>query len=598
MRFSQVGAAPDFGHPGEGHSWMHDVQRFHPIHSGQGDGATRKKELQKMQVACRSVRVAWTALFLATLICLIAGQQPSDIQNLVTRGNLGGMNWPNFSDYRTLLDKFYETTGYAPAWVQGGQPIPQALALIEVFRKADKKGLDPDDYDASSWDERIHALRGSSSGRAVAFFDVALTICTMRYVAALHIGRISPQHFKFGLRVEQKKLDLAQFLRDRVMTASNLGAVLDALEPPFGGYRRTEQALAHYIELTRIDDGANLPAVAKAVNPGQMYSGLRRLVRLLRLVGDLPADANLTGDSSTYGGPLVDAVKRFQRRHGLDDDGRLGPATIKQLNVPLQDRVRQLQLTLERWRWLPTEFSAPPIVVNIPDFRLRVLDENNKVAMDMRVVVGKAMRKQTPIFTRDMTYVVLRPYWNVPPGILRNEIVPAIQRDRGYLARENYEVTTHDGKVVTSGEVSDEVLTQLRAGMLTVRQKPGPTNALGLVKLIFPNEHNVYLHGTPSEVLFSRTRRDFSHGCIRVEKPAELAAWALRNNPGWTLERLRLEMQSGKDDVTVSLVKRVPVFIVYGTALTYENGEVHFSDDIYGHDAKLATALAKGYPYP
>jgi murein L,D-transpeptidase YcbB/YkuD len=398
--------------------------------------------------------------------------------------------------------------------------------------------------------------------------------------------------------MEQEKLDLPQFLRDQVMTTSNLDAVLNALEPPFGGYRRTEQSLAHYIELARIDHGESLPAVTKPVHPGQSYSGVPRLVRLLRLVGDLPADAKLTGDSSAYGGPLVDAVKRFQRRHGLDDDGRLGPATIRQLNVPLHDRVRQLQLTLERWRWLPAEFSAPPIIVNIPDFRLRVLDENNKVAMDMRVIVGQAMRTQTPIFTRDMTYVVLRPYWNVPPGVLRNEILPAIQRDSGYLAHDRYEVTTHKGRVVTSGEVSGEVLAQLRAGTLTVRQKPGPTNALGLVKLIFPNEHNVYLHGTPSQLLFSHSRRDFSHGCIRVEKPAELAAWVLRNNPGWTLEPVRQEMHSGKDDVTVNLVKRMPVFIVYGTALTYETGEVHFSDDIYGHDGTLAAMLAKGYPYP
>jgi murein L,D-transpeptidase YcbB/YkuD len=235
--------------------------------------------------------------------------------------------------------------------------------------------------------------------------------------------------------------------------------------------------------------------------------------------------------------------------------------------------------------------------VNIPDFRLRVLDESNKVAMDMRVIVGKGMRTQTPVFTREMTYVVLRPYWNVPPSILRSEIVPAIQRDRGYIARKNYEVTTNDGKAVTSGEISDEVLAQLRAGKLTVRQKPGPRNALGLVKLIFPNEFNVYLHSTPAPDLFSRSRRDFSHGCIRVEKPVELAAWALRNNPGWALEKVQQGMQSGKDNVQVSLVKRVPVFIVYGTALAYENGDVHFNDDIYGHDARLAVALAKGYPY-
>jgi murein L,D-transpeptidase YcbB/YkuD len=382
------------------------------------------------------------------------------------------------------------------------------------------------------------------------------------------------------------------------MTTSNPQAVLDQVEPPFGGYRRTEQALVRYIELARNDDGEKLPDVTKPIDPGKPYAGVPRLTRLLRLVGDLPADVTLPSDSQTYGGPLVDAVKRFQRRHGLDDDGRLGPTTIKQMNVPLQDRVRQLQLTLERWRWLPTEFSTPPIIVNIPDFRLRTLDENNKVTMEMRVVVGKAMRTQTPVFTRDMTYVVLRPYWNVPPSILRSEIVPALQRDRSYVARKKFEVVTYDGKVVTDGDVSDEVLAQLRAGKLTVRQKPGPTNALGLVKLMFPNEYNVYLHSTPSQELFSRSRRDFSHGCIRVEKPAELAAWALRNNPGWTLERVQQGMQSGKDDATVSLVKKIPVLIVYGTALAYENGEVHFSDDIYGHDATLAAALAKGYPYP
>jgi murein L,D-transpeptidase YcbB/YkuD len=544
------------------------------------------------------MRFGWgPALLVVSLACFSAGQQP-DIRNLVMSGNLEGMRWPNFSDYRPWLQKFYEPTGYAPAWIQGARLGPQALSLIELFRNAGKKGLDPQDYDASRWEERIRALQGSSSGPAVARFDVALTVCTMRYVSDLRIGRINPQHFKFGLSVEQKKYDLAQFLRNRIMTTSNLQAVLDEVEPPFAGYRRTEQALTRYIELARTDDGERLPAVTKPIGPGQSYAGVPRLARLLRLVGDLPTDAALPGDDQTYGGPLVDAVRRFQRRHGLDDDGRLGSTTIKQLNVPLQDRVLQLQLTLERWRWVPAGFSAPPIIVNIPDFRLRALDENNNVAIDMRVVVGKAMRTQTPVFTRDMTYVVLRPYWNVPPSILRSEIIPAIQRDRGYIARKNYEVTTHDGKVVTSGNVPDDVLEDLRLGKLAVRQKPGPSNALGLVKLIFPNEHNVYLHSTPSQELFSRSRRDFSHGCIRVEKPAELAAWALRNNPGWTLERVQQEMQNGKDDVTINLVKRVPVFIVYGTALAYDNGEVHFIDDIYGHDAKLAAALAKGYPYP
>ena len=551
-----------------------------------------------MQITSNRMRIAWGIALLATCFACPGIGQQVDIKNLVTSGQMESMRWPNFVDYRSWLQKFYEPAGFAPAWMVGSQPAPVALSLIELFRNAGAKGLNPEDYDSSRWNDRIQTLNGASPGSAVARFDVAMTVCTMRYVSDLRIGRINPQHFNYGLSVEGKKYDLAQFVRGQVIPSSNLKETLDGIEPPFAGYRRSEQALARYVEIARMDDGEKLPAASKPIEPGQPYAGVPRLTRLLRLVGDLPEDAVQSRDAGIYGGALVDAAKRYQRRHGLEEDGRLGAGTIKQLNVPLAGRVRQLQLTLERWRWLPAEYSAPPIIVNIPDFRLRALDENNNVALDMRVVVGKAMRTQTPVFSRDMTYVVLRPYWNIPPSILRGEIIPAIQRDRGYIARKNFEVTTHDGKTVTSGVISDDVLAQLRAGKLMVRQKAGPTNSLGLVKLIFPNENNVYLHSTPSQNLFSRSRRDFSHGCIRVEKPAELAAWALRNNPGWTLEKVQQGMQSGNDNVTVNLAKRVPVFIVYGTALAYPNGEVHFSDDIYGFDAKLSTALAKGYPYP
>jgi murein L,D-transpeptidase YcbB/YkuD len=293
-----------------------------------------------------------------------------------------------------------------------------------------------------------------SSEADPARFDVALTVCTMRLVSDLRIGRINPQHFKFGLSVEHnKKYDLAQFVRDRLISASDVPAVLDSVEPPFAGYRRTEAALVRYTELAGRYDYEEFPASPKVIDPGQTYAGVPRLARFLQLIDDLPADANLSADSQTYDSALVEAVKRFQRRHGLKDDGRLGADTLKQLNIPLSDRVRQLQFALERWRWLPEEFSAPPIVVNIPDFRLRALDENSRVALDMRVVVGKSIRTQTPVFSRDMTYVVLRPYWNVPPSILRGEIVRAIQRDRNYVANKRYEVTTKDGTVVTSGVV-------------------------------------------------------------------------------------------------------------------------------------------------
>ena len=542
----------------------------------------------------RGLRAVWKQALLGVALTCAALTQPSSIQSLISAGQLNEMRWPIFRDLQTSLREFYQPAGYAPAWVQGATPSPQAFAMIDMFRNAWKKGLEPEDYDASRWNGRLHSLQNSNSDASV--FDVALTVSTMRYVSDLRIGRINPKHFQFGLTVEQKKYDLAKFLRDQLLSASDISAVLDGIEPPFATYRRTEQALARYVQLAREDDGENLPTPPKPIDPGQTYAGVPRLVRLLTLVGDLPPGTQ-PHDSQIYDSTLAEGVRRFQRRHGLDDDGRIGPATINQLNVPLSDRVRQLQLTLERWRWLPTEFSAPPIIVNIPDFGLRALDENNKVALEMRVVVGKAMSTQTPVFTRDMTFIVLRPYWNVPPGILRRSTIPAIKRDRNYVAKQNFEITRLDGQVVTSGPVSDDVLAQLQAGKLAIRQKPGANNALGLVKLMFPNEYSVYLHSTPSTELFSQSRRDFSAGCIRVEKPAELTTWVLRNNPGWTLDRVQQGMQSGKDNVTVTLARVVPVFIVYGTAIAYEN-EVHFYDDIYGHDRKLAAVLAKGYPYP
>jgi murein L,D-transpeptidase YcbB/YkuD len=526
-----------------------------------------------------------------------AGGSPdgnSALREIVAAGRLTDLRWPDFSDYRTYVNAFYESSGYSPAWVRGNQATSQALAIIEVLRQAEGKGLNAEDYDASRWPERLKQL---SQPAAVARFDAALTVCLMRYISDLHIGRINPKHFKFGLTEKNSRYDLPQFVGQRLVNGQNIETDLAEVEPQFPGYKDTEAGLRRYLELARQDDAERLPVPAKGLDPGSRYEGIPRLTHLLRLLGDLPADAVVPADD-VYQAPLVDAVKGFQKRHGLQPDGRLGPQTVKQLNIPLSTRVEQLRLALERWRWLPEEFPEPPVVVNIPEFRLRAYDDGGKEVLSMNVIVGRALRHETPVFDEEMKYVVFRPYWNVTPSIQRSEIVPAIQRDRNYIAKKNYEVTTQGGKVVTSGTISDEVLQQLRAGKLAVRQKPGPTNALGLVKLIFPNDYNVYLHSTPSQQLFSQTRRDFSHGCIRVEKPAELAAWALRGKPGWSLEKVRAAMQTGADNVQVNLPKPIPVLILYSTAVPEEDGSIHFFDDLYGHDASLEKALAKGYPYP
>ena len=510
------------------------------------------------------------------------------------------MRWPDFSDYSKHLKKFYEFNGYSLWWVKEGQPTAQATQLIAVMRQAEHKGLSAEDYDGSRWDDRLAKLKPATRQPAeadAAKFDLDLTVCVMRYISDLHIGKVNPKHLDFAFDEEEKKYDLAEFLRGQVVNGSNVAGVLEQVEPPYPGYRRTIQALQAYLELAKKDDGEQLPAVKKPIMPGDTYPGVPRLVRLLHLVGDLPAGVNPPVDPPIYQGALVDAVKNFQRRLGRDVTGHLDAQTVADLNVPLSSRVEQMQLTLERWRWLPAAYQKSPVVANIPEFRLRAYDENFKIGVTMNVVVGKAFGHGTPVFDNTMEYVVFRPYWEVPYSITRAEIVPHIVRDPNYLAKDNLEIVDSKQNVVASGAVSSDVLDQLRAGKLFVRQKPGPKNSLGLVKFLFPNSYNVYMHDTPATELFSRSRRDFSHGCIRLEKPADLAAWVLRDNPGWTADRIR-EAMNGDTTQQVNLVHPIPVLIVYATAIVLEDGLVHFYDDIYGHDAALEKALAKGYPYP
>lgn len=476
---------------------------------------------------------------------------------IIDSGKLPDLRWPDFSDYKSLARAFYNSAGNVTVWQTKKKPTRQAEAVIEALKTADSKGLNAEDYDGSRWAQRVVQLHQGASLAAQARFDVALTVSVMRYVSDLHIGRVNPQHFKFNLDVGSKKYDLASFLREKLLNDENVQAEFDAAEPPFAGYKRTQQALQHYLQLLGKDEGEQLPVPTKPIEPGGAYSGIGRLVKLLRLLGDLPSDSALPDASGPYDGALVAAVKHFQERHGLTPDGRLGVQTVKQLNVPLRSRVEQLRLTLERWRWVPYEFPQPPIVVNIPEFRLRGFDGDNKVGLMTGVIVGKAYRHQTPVFEENMKFVVFRPYWNVPPSIQRSEIVPAIKKDRAYIAKKGYEVTDSQGRIVASEVVTDDTLRQLSSGKLQVRQKPGPSNALGLVKLMFPNEYNVYLHSTPSAALFSQKRRDFSHGCIRVERAAELTAWVLRDKPEWTLDRVQAAMQSGQDNVQVNLTKPV-----------------------------------------
>ncbi len=522
-----------------------------------------------------------------------AGEQ--ELRSIVASGKLADLQWTNFSDDSAPVKEFYDQSGYRLAWSRGGQPTPQAIEAIGILEDADQKGLDNKDYDGTKWPERLKALQtGGASESVLVHFDVALTVSAIRYGSDLHLGKVDPKVLHKDFDPEVEKHDPGQFLWKNVVGATSVKDVLLPIEPPYPGYQRTLVALQKYLQMAKDEVPDPLPQVTKPIASGQEYEGTAKLVSRLQFLGDLPASVTVPQGSQTYSGEVVDGVKRFQTRHGLEAAGKLGPQTITELNRSMSERVNALRLTLERWRWLPHNFTQPPIVVNIPEFILRAYDAPGKPALMTRVVVGRAMRTQTPVLEEDMKYLIFWPYWNVPPSILRGEIVPKITKDPGYLQKNNFEVATYSGQVVTDGVVSEEVLGQLRAGKLMVRQKPGPKNALGLIKFIFPNDQNVYLHSTPSQALFSETRRDFSHGCIRVEDPKALAEWVLRNNPGWTRERIEAAFKAEKEQ-QVNLTSVIPVLIVYGTAIAKEDGQVYFFDDLYGYDKKMAKLFDQAY---
>ena len=511
---------------------------------------------------------------------------PNFICRIVAYGRIGDLRWPDFVDCRSRLTAFYAPK-YAAAWSENDKPTAKALAMIELLKAADLKGLKPEDYDADRWDERIAHLERSQ-------FDVSLTVCLMRYLADLHFGKANPGFFH--LDPKQQDFDIPTFLRTRLMESAHPNAVIAAeVEPPFDGYKRAQNTLEKYLGLAR-ETQPRLTDITATIEPGQSYSELQLLAQRLRQLGDLPSEKILPENSTVYRGFVCEAVKQFQLRHGLDPDGRIGKATIEQLNVPLTQRVLQLRLALERWRWVPHSFPHPPIVVNIPEFTLRALSSAYETELEMKVVVGSAYENETPVFAANLTHVTFRPYWNVPRGILVNEMGPELSKDRSYLATHRYQLVNAAERVIpTPNGLTDGMLEGLRMGRYRIRQMPGPDNALGLIRFGLPNAHNVYLHGTPSQSLFAKSRRDFSHGCVRVERPVQLAEWCLRDTDSWTSAKILAAMHGAKT-FDVDVKTPIPVLLVYATAIVLQSGVVRFVADIYHQDALLENRLAEGYP--
>lgn len=485
------------------------------------------------------------------------------------------------------------------AWLDAGRPSGQARQALELLAGAADHGLNPNDYHAGTLRVAVSEANTAAlpSPEQLATLERALTSAMERFLGDLHRGRIDPRqiHQNFSV-VRSDGFDAALVLQETLASGRLADAVRDAA-PTLPLYARLRDALARYRALG--DHAAwrwPLPALPRSrrdlhatLAPGDAYDGLAPLAARLQALGDLAGDAPVP---ARYDGPLVRAVASFQQRHGLTPDGVLGAATLLRLQVPPAARVRQIELALERLRWTPLMRSPRMIVINIPEFALRayeVRDGRIHVVETMKVIVGKAMDTRTPMFDEEMRFIEFSPYWNVPPSIARGETVPRLRRDPAYFRQQGFEFVGADGRV--SDTLSPAQLDAVLAGHARIRQRPGPQNALGDIKFVFPNRDNIYLHHTPSTQLFGRDRRDLSHGCIRVENPVALAKFVLQGQSDWTEQRIRHAMEWGESS-TLRLSQPIPVLIAYGTALV-KDGRLHFFDDIYGHDRVLEAALQR-----
>jgi murein L,D-transpeptidase YcbB/YkuD len=503
---------------------------------------------------------------------------------------------PGFAGRAEDIQTLYKAANYGPIWLNRSDTETLITETLELLSNAAGEGLNPQHYDASKLKEMLPAALQLPpvAVKKRAMFDTAVSLSLLRYLHDLHYGRVSPQGINFNLKLREKKLiDLPALIlaaRDR----GQIAPLSAEVEPKLDQYRKLKSALARYRELAARIAPLKLD-VARSVHIGDKHPQIEELRRFLVQTGETQAGANKaqTPADPVFDKELSEGVKRFQARHGLTADGVLGKGAAAALSIPLSERVTQIELALERLRWLPDIGAGPYILVNIPAFQMWVYEDISKSEsspLSMRVVVGQAMKTQTPVLMAEMQFIDFMPYWNVPYSITKNEIIPKLIANPAYLNAENLEIVTAFSDHAKPVPLNVDSLLMLKQGLLKIRQRPGKKNPLGKVKFMFPNKDDVYLHDTPSKSLFNRSTRDFSHGCVRIEKPLELAEFALRNQPEWTKENIQLAMQAPKMQ-RVMLKKSIPILFFYTTSFVEQNGEVAFYRDIYGHDTVLLEAL-------
>lgn len=476
-------------------------------------------------------------------------------------------SYPEYRDDSVNVTAFYERRGMQFAWFIGDSLTASAEAFLALSGAADTAGgrVDP-------LAPHLSALvaEGLAEGRQQALCDTCarhlelhLTAEFFRFADQQYGGHFRRDLHELGWFIPRAKKDMS-----RLMDSLAAGTMdFSAYAPMHPQYHKLRPHLTRYHDLAALPWPAlALPRGRTTLAVGDSAEVIAAIRERLQLLGDL-AD---TGEAALYDSAMVPAVQRFQARHGLSEDGVIGPAFMRAVNVAPAERARTMLVNMERLRWVPDEQPANLLLVNIPEFRLHVYQADTLVT-SMPVVVGTAATR-TVIFSDTVSTIVFSPTWTVPPGITRNEILPAMRRDPDYLRKENMEII---------GGTAQQPI---------IRQRPGPNNALGRVKFLFPNSYHIYMHDTPARQFFARDQRAFSHGCIRLADPTWLAEYLLRDDSAWPPARIEQAMRSGRE-TAVRLGERRPVMLVYFTAWEDRNGRLNFREDVYGHDARLAAEL-------
>jgi len=493
----------------------------------------------------------------------------------------------NAADIDKRLTEIYYGSELQPFWIEDGKPGPRAADILAVLEDAESQGLNP----ASYFVDKIHQYWGSQDTAGLVRLDILLTLGMMRYVADQHEGRIEPREVDPELFATARDVEVDwDALRQMAFEAPDMKAFLDQQAPPFLQYRELQKKLAEYRALAAKGGWPSISA-GETLKPGMENPRVDMVRKRLAVTGDL-APENM--DSAVFDTALEKAVKRFQQRHNLTPDGAVGKQTLAAMNVTVETRIDQIVLNMERYRWLKRTLMGDRLVaVNIAGFEA-VAGKAGKFDVTMPVIVGKTYH-ETPVFSDTIKYVVFNPYWNLTPSIASNETLPKLKKDSHYLKKHNMRIFKGwgpDAPELDATKIDWSKVSKKDMNRYRVRQDPGPDNALGTVKLVFPNKYNVYLHDTPAHGLFKKEQRAFSHGCIRMDRPAEMAAWVLGGEEkGWSLARVNEIIASRKRQVAV-LDQPVPVYILYRTAFVNpEDNTLYFYEDVYGRDKLLAKAL-------